>query len=341
MKANVDLVKIVQICFSFADTHGNCASHPNLGPASCCWKLNFKFNLLTDLYAADRVKVLGSSAEVGGAGVDFASAVHRGIEHEVFGEFLMASGIVLSEDVVWLVNSGGIASASLLKVLTGKPLPKHPRQFCELVAEYFPRLYDTKLMVRKSVVTGLDYFTYDQSATVRIIDALFGNLNKSVDEDCSTSSGSRNSDSVVAPSSVGCSKSLYHSSMYKCGTVSVEHPPGSRTCIDNSLHCRRRLEAALLMATPSPKNSPPIDRGVILGAPPKPRCAPAGPPPPPPPPPPPMPPVSCRGPPPPIPPPLPPIECRYHQPTAGPSGKLLRYEGPSPPIRVHTSLGRV
>ncbi|EER07282.1 ccr4-associated factor, putative [Perkinsus marinus ATCC 50983] len=288
MKANVDLVKIVQICFSFADTHGNCASHPNLGPASCCWKLNFKFNLLTDLYAADRVKVLGSSAEVGGAGVDFASAVHRGIEHEVFGEFLMASGIVLSEDVVWLVNSGGIASASLLKVLTGKPLPKHPRQFCELVAEYFPRLYDTKLMVRKSVVTGLDYFTYDQSATVRIIDALFGNLNN------------------------------------------VEHPPGSRTCIDNSLHCRRRLEAALLMATPSPKNSPPIDRGVILGAPPKPRCAPAGPPPPPPPPPPPMPPVSCRGPPPPIPPPLPPIECRYHQPTAGPSGKLLRYEGPTP-----------
>ncbi|KAF4714714.1 CCR4-NOT transcription complex subunit 8, partial [Perkinsus olseni] len=173
MKANVDLVKIVQVCFSFADARGNCAPHPNLGPGRCCWKLNFKFNLLTDLYAADRVEVLGSSVEVGGAGLDFAVAMHRGIEHDVFGEFLMSSGIVLSEEVAWLVSSGGIVFASLLKILTGKPLPDHHSQFSELVAEYFPRLYDIKILGRDPAVSNLSYSAYDLGDTVRIIDAFF------------------------------------------------------------------------------------------------------------------------------------------------------------------------
>ncbi|KAF4695292.1 CCR4-NOT transcription complex subunit 8 [Perkinsus olseni] len=279
MKANVDLVKIVQ--------------------GRCCWKLNFKFNLLTDLYAADRVEVLGSSVEVGGAGLDFAVAMHRGIEHDVFGEFLMSSGIVLSEEVAWLVSSGGIVFASLLKILTGKPLPDHHSQFSELVAEYFPRLYDIKILGRDPAVSNLSYSAYDLGDTVRIIDAFFGNLDKPGDEDCSTSS-SRTSGSVITSSSVEgssqrYSKSLWRSSIYRC----------------------------------------------------------AGPPPPPPPP---MPPVGYRGPPPAIPPPPPPpvpppppatFEHRHHPspPSGGlagfngPNGKLLRYEGPPPPIRVHSSRG--
>lgn len=386
MKANVDLVKIVQVCFSFADARGNCAPHPLLGPGRCCWKLNFKFNLLTDLYAADRVEVLGSSVEVGGAGLDFAATMHRGIEHEAFGEFLMSSGIVLSEEVAWLVSSGGIVFASLLKILTGKPLPDHHSQFSELVAEYFPRLYDIKLLGRDPAVAGPSYSAYELGDTIRIVDAFFGNLDRPGDEDCSTSSSRTSGGSVMTASSgedsaQHYSKSLWRSSIYKCGTtsVNVEHPPDSRACIDNSLHSRRRLEAALLLIAPSAKNSDPTgprtianNSGMIFAtpgktmgrAPPpppppsaKPRCVPAGPPPPPPPP---MPPVGYRGPPPAIPPPPPPpvpppppasFEHRQHHPSGpsggrlggfnGPNGKLLRYEGPPPPIRVHTSRGGI
>lgn len=52
-----------------------------------------EFKLSEDMYAQDSIELLKNS------GIDFASNEARGIDVHRFGELLMSSGIVLSEEV--------------------------------------------------------------------------------------------------------------------------------------------------------------------------------------------------------------------------------------------------
>jgi CCR4-NOT transcription complex subunit 7/8 len=67
--------------------------------------------------------------------------------HPVSPEFKHASGLVLVEGVHWVCFHGMFDFAYLLKLLTGEDkLPADEYKFQEILALYFPSVYDVKLL---------------------------------------------------------------------------------------------------------------------------------------------------------------------------------------------------
>lgn len=135
VKCNVDLLKVIQIGFTFADGSGR---RPNV----CTWQFNFTFDLVQDLYAPESIDFLRNS------GLDFDRHVVQGINPEDFAEQLMSSGVVLNEDMRWISFHGSYDFGYLLKILTCQPLPEEEGSFFELLRAYFPSLYDIKFLLR-------------------------------------------------------------------------------------------------------------------------------------------------------------------------------------------------
>lgn len=142
LRCNVDLLKIIQLGITFTDDRGNFIE-------GCpCFQFNFKFNLKEDMYAPDSIDLLMRS------GIDFEALSTRGIDVEHFGELLISSGLVLTDDVHWVSFSGGYDFGYLLKVLSCVPLPSDEREFFKLFRLYFPNVYDTKQMMTQFEFKG-------------------------------------------------------------------------------------------------------------------------------------------------------------------------------------------
>jgi len=134
LKCNVDLLKIIQLGLSFADSEGNFAK-------GCpCWQFNFKFNLQDDMYAQDSIDLLVKS------GISFEDHATHGIDPLRFGELLMVSGLVLDDRVKWVSFHSGYDYGYLLKILTTLDLPGDEKGFFEALRLYFPTIYDIKYM---------------------------------------------------------------------------------------------------------------------------------------------------------------------------------------------------
>jgi len=146
LRCNVDLLKIIQLGLTFADSNGN------LPPKICTWQFNFKFNLNEDMYAQDSIDLLIRS------GIDFGKHEEYGIDVSDFGELLMSSGIVLNDNIKWISFHSGYDFGYLLKVLTCKPLPAEEADFFESVRTYFPCIYDIKHLMKscKNLKGGLN-----------------------------------------------------------------------------------------------------------------------------------------------------------------------------------------
>lgn len=117
-------------------------------PGVCTWQFNFKFELREDMYAEDSIELLRN------AGLDFNVHAARGIAMEAFGEAIMTSGLVLMDEVRWIVFHGAYDFGYLLKVLTSQPLPKAESEFFELLFIYFPHIYDLKYMMLSCETLG-------------------------------------------------------------------------------------------------------------------------------------------------------------------------------------------
>jgi len=146
LRANVDLLKIIQLGLTFCDENGN------LAPGCPCWQFNFDFNVEVDLYANDSIELLKSS------GIDFAQHAKRGINPSIFAEMLMTSGLVLGPDTCWITFQSGYDFGYLLKMLTGADLPQTETEFFAKLLKFFPKLYDEKHMMCscESLVGGLN-----------------------------------------------------------------------------------------------------------------------------------------------------------------------------------------
>ncbi|KAJ8609624.1 hypothetical protein CTAYLR_006294 [Chrysophaeum taylorii] len=142
LQCNVDLLKIIQLGISFCDGEGKV---PEQG--CYCWQFNFRFDLNEDMYAEDSIQLLKES------GIDFARHANEGIDVARFGELIMMSGLVLSEDVKWVSFHSGYDFGYLIKILTCQTLPADEAGFFELLHIYFPTLFDVKLLM--SSVDGL------------------------------------------------------------------------------------------------------------------------------------------------------------------------------------------
>ncbi|KAL2608246.1 hypothetical protein R1flu_026819 [Riccia fluitans] len=141
LRANVDMLKLIQLGLTFSDEDGNL---PRCGTRDyCVWQFNFReFNLKEDVYAQDSIELLRKS------GIDFQVIEERGIDSQRFGELLMSSGIVLNENVHWVTFHSGYDFGYLLKLLTCQNLPAREADFFNLLRTYFPTVYDIKYLMK-------------------------------------------------------------------------------------------------------------------------------------------------------------------------------------------------
>ncbi|KAK9100280.1 hypothetical protein Scep_023710 [Stephania cephalantha] len=141
LKANVDLLKLIQLGLTFSDEEGNL---PTCGTDKCyVWQFNFReFNVNEDVFANDSIELLRQ------CGIDFKKNSEKGIDAYQFGELLMSSGIVLNDSVHWVTFHSGYDFGYLLKLLTCQNLPDTQAGFFNLISTYFPVVYDIKHLMK-------------------------------------------------------------------------------------------------------------------------------------------------------------------------------------------------
>lgn len=150
LKSNVDLTRALQISFTICDDKGN---RPK---GISTWRFNFTFDASKDLLVQ----------ELNGVdGLDLGRARDQGINAAVFGELLMSSGLVLNDEVKWIIYCGtcnfadrapeernrepatttfcGLYNyAYLLQYLTSQPLSDDFTGFYESLDLFFPARCD-------------------------------------------------------------------------------------------------------------------------------------------------------------------------------------------------------
>lgn len=141
LRANVDMLKLIQLGLTFSDENGNL---PKCGTEEfCVWQFNFReFNLRDDVYAQDSIELLRQS------GIDFRKNEDKGIDSLRFGELMMSSGIVLNDSMHWITFHSGYDFGYLLKLLTCQNLPSVEPEFFNLLRIYFPTVYDIKYLMK-------------------------------------------------------------------------------------------------------------------------------------------------------------------------------------------------
>ena len=145
LRCNVDLLKIIQLGVTFMDGKGN------LPEGITTWQFNFRFNLSSDIYAEDSIELLQNS------GIQFARHEHEGIDTMHFAELMIASGLVLMDNVRWITFHSNYDFGYLIALLTSKNLPTTEAEFFDVLKTYFPNVYDVKYLMNstKSLKGGL------------------------------------------------------------------------------------------------------------------------------------------------------------------------------------------
>lgn len=136
IKMNVDKLKVIQVGISLSDDEGN------MPPGITTWQFNLRFNLSTDIYSKDAIKLLID------AGLKFDQHAKKGILAQQFAEYLIGSGLVMNREIKWIVFDGGYDFAYLIKIFEGQNLPENENQFYGLLNIYFPSFFDVKHIVR-------------------------------------------------------------------------------------------------------------------------------------------------------------------------------------------------
>ncbi|KAM0933859.1 putative poly(A)-specific ribonuclease [Dioscorea sansibarensis] len=142
LKANVDILKLIQLGLTLSAADGSLPASPSSG-RFLVWQFNFReFDPDSDIYAHDSIDLLTSS------GIDLIKNREEGVDSMRFAELLMSSGIVLNDSIHWVTFHSGYDFGYLLKLLTCQNLPETQTGFFELINIYFPRVYDIKHLMR-------------------------------------------------------------------------------------------------------------------------------------------------------------------------------------------------
>ncbi|WOK99969.1 hypothetical protein Cni_G08681 [Canna indica] len=143
LRANVDLLHLIQLGLTFCDADGNLPTSPSGRPI--LWQFNFReFDVDRDINNPDSIDLLKNS------GIDFNKNREHGVDAKRFAELLMSSGVVLNDSVSWVTFHCAYDFGYLLKILTCRRLPDTREGFFELVRTFFPVVYDIKHLMRFS-----------------------------------------------------------------------------------------------------------------------------------------------------------------------------------------------
>jgi len=136
LKCNVDLLKIIQLGFTFMDEKGNVPSEAST------FQFNFHFNINEDMYAQESIDLLAKS------GIMFQKNLENGIDPMHFAELLTSSGVVLMDKVTWISFHSSYDFGYLIKLLTNRDLPNSETEFLELLKIFFPNVFDIKYLMK-------------------------------------------------------------------------------------------------------------------------------------------------------------------------------------------------
>ncbi|KAI5169880.1 CCR4-NOT transcription complex subunit 7/8 [Pancytospora epiphaga] len=151
LRCNVDILNIIQLGISISDEHGN---RPDTVHT---WQFNFSFDLDADMFSQESIDLLVA------AQIDFKNHMDNGIDASKFGSLLITSGMVMSEDVVWISFHSAYDFAYLIKMLTGNLMQEREESFYQFMRVLFPVFYDFKYLIRASdyVRKGLQEISTD------------------------------------------------------------------------------------------------------------------------------------------------------------------------------------
>jgi len=142
LRDNVNSLSVIQLGLTFTDKDGN-------KPPVSTFQFNFRFDLRTERHDPKSIQMLQE------AGVDFNRHIAEGIDIRTFAEHMIASGLVLNDNIRWICFHGMYDFGYLSRVLSQTPLPDTPTSFFEQLYLYFPVLTDIKYILRSSFSGGL------------------------------------------------------------------------------------------------------------------------------------------------------------------------------------------
>ena len=138
LKMNIDLLKLIQLGIALTNEKGE---FPKKYPYHT-WQFNFEFDINTDQILPASLNLLEQS------GIDFNKLKRKGINHKLFAEYFMVSGLVLNPYIKWISFHGCYDFGYLLQLLINSKLPDTEREFVELLNIYFINYYDIRALVK-------------------------------------------------------------------------------------------------------------------------------------------------------------------------------------------------
>ena len=136
LKLNVDSLKLIQLGITLKNSKNE---YPK---GNHTWQFNFEFDIEKDKYSQESINLLLKS------GINFEKLKNEGINHKLFAEYFMTSGLVLNPEVYWISFHGSYDFGYLLKYLLYTKLPKSDLDFTNQLNIYFPNHYDIKILVQ-------------------------------------------------------------------------------------------------------------------------------------------------------------------------------------------------
>lgn len=139
LKLNIDSLKIIQLGITLTNSKGEFPKNSKYHT----WQFNFEFDKNVDKITPSSLNLLEK------CGIDFNKLKKKGINHKLFAEYFMISGLVLNPDVCWISFHGCYDFGYLLKLLINLNLPDTEKDFMNLLDTYFINYYDIKTMVKR------------------------------------------------------------------------------------------------------------------------------------------------------------------------------------------------
>jgi CCR4-NOT transcription complex subunit 7/8 len=135
VKMNVDKLNPIQVGMTFTNEKGEKPEGTNT------WQFNLCFNVKTENHSPDSINLLTE------AGIKFDEMAEHGIDHMVFGDYLMSSGLVVNTEVQWITFHGCYDFAYLMKSLLNTHLPETSSEFMNFLQHLFPVIWDVKVLI--------------------------------------------------------------------------------------------------------------------------------------------------------------------------------------------------